>query len=92
MVTDRRPSVTLFFRDGQVTAVREDAERVMGRDARTLLRQVGDVQTRRASHVEPTDDDRWMADMSPMDGPVLGPFDLRTDALAAEHKWLEANL
>jgi hypothetical protein len=26
-----------------------------------------------------------------MDGPVLGPFALRSEALAAEHAWLEVN-
>lgn len=43
----------------------------------------------RASHVEPTDDGQWTADMSPVNGPVLGPFALRADALAAERVWLQ---
>ena len=34
---------------------------------------------------------RWMADLSPVGGPVLGPFDRRSDALAAEVYWLETN-
>jgi hypothetical protein len=42
----------------------------------------------RASHVEPTADGKWTADMSPVDGPVLGPFELRSEALAAEVAWL----
>jgi hypothetical protein len=31
------------------------------------------------------------ADMSPSSGPLLGPFDFRSEALAAEHSWLETN-
>lgn len=53
------------------------------------LRALGIVSIRRASHVEPSTDGRWLADLSPVGGPVLGPFDLRSDALAAEVSWLE---
>ena len=45
----------------------------------------------RASHVEPDEHGRWLADLSPMNGPRLGPFHLRSEALAAEHSWLETN-
>lgn len=34
---------------------------------------------------------KWWADCSPVDGPVLGPFDDRDAALAAESKWLKDN-
>jgi len=53
------------------------------------LHVLGRLSIRRASHVEPTEDGRWLADLSPVAGPTLGPFDLRTDALAAEIAWLE---
>jgi hypothetical protein len=43
----------------------------------------------RASHVEPLPVDRWTADLSPVGGPVLGPFDRRSEALAAEVAWLQ---
>ena len=43
----------------------------------------------RASHVEPDRDGRWRADLTPVDGPVLGPFERRSEALEAEHAWLE---
>jgi hypothetical protein len=43
----------------------------------------------RASHVEPDEENRWRADMSPVGGPVLGPFDRRSEALKAERVWLE---
>lgn len=55
------------------------------------LRQFGIPDIRRASHVEPNADGRWLADLAPVGGPVLGPFDLRADALAAEVAWLEVN-
>ncbi len=45
----------------------------------------------RASHVEPTPDGRWTADLRPVIGPVLGPFDRRSDAIDAETAWLEAH-
>ena len=43
----------------------------------------------RASQVEPDDQGRWLADLKPVGGPVLGPFDRRSEALEAEHDWLE---
>jgi hypothetical protein len=45
----------------------------------------------RASHVEPGPDGRWRADLSPVGGPVLGPFDRRSEALDAELAWLESH-
>ena len=42
----------------------------------------------RASHVEPADGGGWAADLSPVGGPTLGPFPLRSEALAAEADWL----
>jgi hypothetical protein len=52
------------------------------------LAALGELTIRRASHVEPTLDGQWLADLSPVGGPVLGPFDLRSQALEAEHAWL----
>ena len=57
-------------------------------DIATLL-TLGDSRIVRASHVEP-DAHGWTADMSPVDGPMLGPFALRQDALDAEVTWLQA--
>lgn len=34
----------------------------------------------------------WTADLSPVGGPVLGPFTMKNDALEAERNWLDANL
>ena len=52
------------------------------------LRPLGALAIRRASHVEPTADGWWTADLAPLDGPRLGPFPLRSQALAAEVDWL----
>jgi len=52
------------------------------------LRELGKLQITRASHVEPDRDGFWFADMGPVDGPVLGPFKNRTEALGAERGWL----
>lgn len=55
------------------------------------LCSLGPLSIRRASHVEPDVDGHWLADLSPVDGPVLGPFDSRSAALDAEQQWLVAN-
>ena len=52
------------------------------------LRELGQLTITRASHVEPDRDGFWWADMGPVDGPVLGPFKSRTEALGAERGWL----
>ncbi len=52
------------------------------------LREIGKLQITRASHVEPDAEGYWWADMGPVDGPVLGPFMSRTEALGAERGWL----
>ncbi len=63
------------------------------------LLDLGDAAVCRVSHVEPYDGsggdefaalhkNSWTADMRPVDGPVLGPFKTRAEALAAERAWL----
>ena len=54
--------------------------------------EIGPATTVRASHVEPHPSGGWTADLQPSGGPVLGPFPLRSDALAAERAWLTRNL
>jgi hypothetical protein len=69
----------------------------VGRQARCIyseainLHELGRLSIQRASHVEPTAEGHWQADLSTMSGPLLGPFARRTDALVAEHAWLVAN-
>lgn len=53
------------------------------------LDELGRASIARASHVEPTPDGTWTADLAPVGGPVLGPYAKRSEALAAEVAWLE---
>lgn len=68
-----------------------------GGAVRCIYSEVFDIATlgspaiSRASYVEPDQQGRWWADLSPVDGPVLGPFDCRSAALTAEQAWLETN-
>jgi hypothetical protein len=68
--------------DGTIRAVYSDA---------IDLGVLGNLVISRASHVEPNDSGRWLADLTPVAGPVLGPFDLRSEALEAEQAWLVTN-
>lgn len=67
--------------DGTVRFIYDD-------DLRDLL-SLGEANISRASHVEPKGL-KWEASM--VGGPVLGPFDTRQEALAAERSWLNDNL
>jgi hypothetical protein len=51
---------------------------------------LGELTIRRASHVEP-EGQNWFADLSPLEGPRLGPFARRSQALEAEEAWLQRN-
>jgi hypothetical protein len=55
------------------------------------LNSLGALSVRRASFVEP-DGNAWYADLSPVGGPLLGPYPLRSQALQAEALWLEQHL
>jgi len=55
------------------------------------LDALGSTRITRASHVEPDEQGQWLADLSPVGGPVLGPYERRSEALDAEVAWLEAN-
>ncbi len=54
------------------------------------LHSLGHVTIRRGSYVEPDANGLWQADLTPVNGPVLGPFKRRHDALEAERAWLLA--
>jgi len=53
------------------------------------LAALGTPWIERASHVEPDAAGHWFAQI--IDGPVLGPFDRRSEAIAAEVEWLVAH-
>lgn len=76
---------SIFVRpDGAIEFLYEDG-------LRPLL-ELGPATITRASHVEPTPDGWWTADLAPRGGPVLGPFTLRQEALDAERAWLKVHL
>jgi len=52
------------------------------------LAALGRLSIQRGSHVEPTADGQWTADLLPVHGPKLGPFTTRHEALTAEVCWL----
>ncbi len=54
------------------------------------LGTIGSLTICRASHVEPDANGQWLADLSPVQGPKLGPFNCRSLALVAERDWLES--
>lgn len=71
--------------DGTITSIYDDAL--------TELIDQGTARITRASHVEPNPNGSgWIADMSPMGGPLLGPAPLRELALQLEVGWLESKL
>jgi len=70
---------------GLITYVHTDALAPLVADAAT-------VQITRASNVEPDPGGQWWANLAPVGGPSLGPFDLRRDALAAEVAWLDRRI
>jgi hypothetical protein len=78
----------IIRRDGSVLGIYSDA--IPYREIAAGLG--GQLQIERASHVEPTVDGRWDADLSPCDGPILGPFETRQEALDAEVAWLRRNV
>jgi hypothetical protein len=51
------------------------------------LEELGTSTIKRASHVEPCEGG-WTADLSPIGGPILGPFKKRSIALQEEHKYI----
>jgi hypothetical protein len=74
-----------FGVDGSIRFIYSDEVAQLARE------EFGSLQVSRASHVEPCGDG-WTADMSPVGGPVLGPYTHRSEALSHEVEWLKANL
>lgn len=57
----------------------------------TALSDTGRAEVRRASDVEWWANG-WQADLEPVGGPVLGPFETRQAALDAERAWLAEHM
>ena len=49
---------------------------------------LGEPIIERGSHVEPDQNGFWWADLTPVNGPRLGPYHMRSKAIAAEIAWL----
>jgi len=72
--------------------IRPNGEAVCLYDEALDLGALGSVAIKRASHVEPDASGQWLADLAPSGGPILGPFPLRSQALAAEAAWLQEHV
>lgn len=71
--------------DGDVQLIYKD-------DVADAIKAIGKATTVRASHVEPTPDNKWQADMSPVGGPKLPATDTRQESLDLEVAWLNKRL
>lgn len=71
--------------DGNVQLIYKD-------EVADVIKALGHATTARASHVEPTADGRWQADISPVGGPMLPPTDTRQESLDLEVAWLNERL
>ncbi len=49
----------------------------------------GEPRIQRGSFVEPDQNGFWWADLTPVNGPRLGPYHMRSKAIAAEIEWLK---
>jgi hypothetical protein len=66
-------------------ASRVEPTAYLGYNARTWLFQHRGITTDEYSY------DLWWADLTPVDGPVLGPYNTRDYALKEEIEWLDKN-
>lgn len=55
------------------------------------LLQRGHAVMTRASYVNPQSDGSWIADLTPLQGPVLTSFATKQHALEAEEAWITAH-
>lgn len=48
--------------------------------------------TTHISHVDPDENGRWWVELNPVDGPRLGPFRKKSEAIRAEVAWIEEHV
>lgn len=77
-------NLQIRIKDGKIRFIYDDM-------LTNSFQKYGEQNIKRASHVEPGNNGKWYADLSPVNGPNLGPFNLRQDALDAEVNWLIEN-
>jgi len=70
--------------------VKENEVRFIYSDYLIGLMNQGESVIKRASMVEPSNN-KWFADLSPIGGPKLGPFDTRKEALNEEVEYINNN-
>ncbi len=80
------PSGKIVVKDGKVIFIYEETVAKM---FESLGFKFDNCQ--RVSNVEP-EGNVWYADMKPVNGPKLGPFDTRKEALDAEVAWVNGKL
>lgn len=54
------------------------------------LHSLGKLSISRGSFVEPNEEGLWFADLVPVGGPRLGPFQKRSEAIDVEVTWLQS--
>lgn len=77
------PSILCVHPNGNVTTIYAE---------NLDLRALGRARIDRASTVEPNAQCEWIVDLARSQGPQLGPYATRSEALAAERDWLERKL
>lgn len=95
---------TLFFRrffdellimnEPEIFILADGTVKFLYYDELKPLLEIGNVVVSRASHIDPantTEGLKWHADLSPVNGPKLGPFETRDEAISAEIEWLTEN-
>lgn len=69
--------------DGTIRFIYDDSLKWLSSESNIFLK--------RASHIEANVNDNkveWFADLSPVNGPLLGPFASREESIEAEKHWL----
>lgn len=75
----------------KIKITREGKIRFVYNDKLIKLNSLGKATIKRASHVEPTNDNMWIVDLSPLGcKKILGPFKTRKEALDKEHLLIES--